>query len=134
MSLENVKVGDWIKLQVTEISDDSEGYPIKCGKDLSFKTSGQYYEMDESPTAFPVNEFQERWMMVSNQGVEWFRRKVITKKNSKFIAWNAAETDDEVEKAVDTATWNLAKEIEDIPEYTMEELTKMLGREFKIKK
>jgi hypothetical protein len=138
MSLENVKVGDWIKVQVTEIKD-SDMFPIKCGNDLSFNKNGNYIEGGEQ-VAFPLEQ-TERWMMVSDDSIRWVKRKVITNNNNKFIVWEGAETDEEVNNSVDTSYWNFAKEIETKIEFnlelSLEEIAEKFGvnvEQIKIKK
>jgi hypothetical protein len=135
MSLENVKVGDWIKVQVTEI-DDSETYPIKCGKDLSFIKNGNYIE-GGGQVALPV-EVTERWMMVSLNNINWEKRKVFAQKSGKFIAWSWAENDESVLNQLDTSSWKYAKEIEEHQvEVTLEEIAEKFGvnvNQIKIKK
>ncbi len=124
MNLENVKVGDWIKVQVTEI-DDLATYPIQCGDECCFTREGAYI-YDEGLTAFPVVE-TERWMMVSVDGVHWSKRKVIAHKNGGFLAWNGAETDEQACDANDATTWRYAKEIEKKVEVTLEQVAKAFG-------
>jgi hypothetical protein len=138
MSLENVKVGDWIKVQVTEIKD-SDMFPIKCGNDLFFNKNGNYIEGGEQ-VAFPLEQ-TERWMMVSDDSIRWVKRKVITNNNNKFIVWEGAETDEEVNNSVDTSYWNFAKEIETKIEFnlelSLEEIAEKFGvnvEQIKIKK
>jgi hypothetical protein len=135
MSLENVKVGDWIKVQVTEI-DDSDLFSIKCSKKLSFTKNGVFFPNDRQ-IAFPL----ERWMMVSDDSIRWVKRKVITNNNDKFITWCGAETDEEVNNSFETSYWNFAKDIEpeidDNLELSLEEIAEKFGvnvEQIKIKK
>lgn len=136
MSLENVKAGDWIKVQVTEVDLD-RNFPIRCGEDLNFTLGGEY-KLDCVQIAFPL-EPTERWMMVSDDGADWRKRKVIMKKNGIFIAWGSASTDEEVEKTYRIITWKYAKEIEEVHpvEVTLEEIAEKFGvnvNQIKIKK
>lgn len=135
MSLENVKVGDWIKVQVTDISDNPR-YPIRCGNILSFTKNGIYF-CDNKQVAFPLEQ-TERWMMVSEDEKKWFKRKVIAYKKEKFIVWSGAETDEKVNDTIQTAYWNYAKEIEEQQvEVTLEEIAEKFGvnvEQIKIKK
>jgi len=138
MSLENVKVGDWIKVQVTEIKD-SDMFPIKCGDDLSFKKNGNYIQGGEE-IAFPLKT-PERWMMVSNDVINWVKRKVFMTKNGYFLAWSCAENDKEVNNATDATGWKYAKEIETKIEFnlelSLEEIAEKFGvnvEQIKIKK
>ena len=137
MSLENVKVGDWIKVQVTEISDHPR-YPIRCGNMLSFAKNGVYY--NDEQVAFPTEE-TERWMMVSNDSINWVKRKVITQKNGKFLAWIFAENDEVLNSVSDATSWDFAKEIETKIEFnlelSLEEIAEKFGvnvEQIKIKK
>lgn len=134
--LENVKVGDWLKVQVTKIYENGE-YPIRCGNNLSFAKNGKYASEATEPTAFPLNEFQGRWMMVSDNLEKWYIRKVFTQRNGKFIAWINAENDEEVNKAKAATVWEYAKEIEQPIELTLEEIAEKFGisvEQLKIKK
>lgn len=135
MSLLNVKAGDWIKIQVTEVDLDRK-YPINCNG-LEFTLEGKYHEWSNE-IAFPL-EPTERWMMVSLDGSKWQKRKVVMTKNGKFIAWVSADTDESILKIVDTTAWNYAKEIEEVHplELTLEEIAEKFGvnvNQIKIKK
>jgi len=138
MNLENVKVGDWIKVQVTEI-DDTTKFPIRCGEKLSFRKDGTYYRENEE-IAFPLKT-PERWMLVSDDSVRWVKRKVFMTRNGKFIAWSCAENDKEVLNATDATGWEYAKEIETKIEFnlelSLEEIAEKFGvnvEQIKIKK
>jgi hypothetical protein len=137
MNLENVKVGDWIKVQVTEIIEHPI-YPIRCGNKLSFAENGAYY--NDEQVAFPVEE-TERWMMVSNDSINWVKRKVIMTKNGKFIAWIFAENDEALNSVSDATSWDFAKEIDTKIEFnlelSLEEIAEKFGvnvEQIKIKK
>lgn len=138
MSLENVKVGDWIKVQVTKI-DDTTKFPIRCGEMLSFRKDGTYYRKNEE-IAFPLKT-PERWMMVSNDAINWVKRKVFMIKNGYFLAWSVAENDKEVNNANGATCWKYAKEIETEIEFnlelSLEEIAEKFGvnvEQIKIKK
>jgi hypothetical protein len=117
MSLENVKVGDWIKVQVTDICPTAE-HSIECGEDCSFTMKGEYITGD-GIIAFPIEEPdpQGKWMMLSNDLKTWSKRKVLMEKNGEFIYWKLATTDEEVEKAMDVGSAKYAKEIEEPVDY-----------------
>ena len=51
-------------------------------------------------------------MLVSNGGIEWYKRVVLMKKCDRYLAWVDAETFEESESSYDTNPWNYAKEIE----------------------
>lgn len=136
MSLLNVKAGDWIKVQVTEINLD-RNFPIRCGERLSFLFNGEYVD-GLGQVAFPL-ESTERWMMVSDSGKDWLKRKVLMEKNGYFITWGSASTDEEVEATNHIINWKLAKEIEEENpvELTLEEIAEKFGvnvNQIKIKK
>lgn len=138
MSLENIKAGDWVKIQVTEVDRTPNAtYPIKCGNVADFTMDGRYLFVGE-PCIFPL-EPTERWMMVSDSGKDWFKRKVIMNKNGYFLTWGSAITDEEVEATNHTINWRLAKEIEEENpvELTLEEIAEKFGvnvNQIKIKK
>jgi exosome complex RNA-binding protein Rrp4 len=135
MSLENVKVGDWIKVQVTEVDLDRK-YSIRCSEDLSFTLDGSYCQ-GFNQIAFPL-ESTERWMMVSIDLKNWVKRKVVMNKNGRFLVWNDAETDEQVNNTIRTSWWKYAKEIEEHQvELTLEEIAEKFGvnvNQIKIKK
>jgi hypothetical protein len=138
MSLENVKVGDWIKVKVTEISEHPR-YPIRCGDMLSFAKNGAYY-CDSKQVAFPVEQ-TERWMLVSDNSVRWVKRKVISHINGYFLAWNDAKTDEQIKDSRNASGWRYAKEIETKIEFnlelSLEEIAEKFGvnvEQIKIKK
>jgi hypothetical protein len=136
-TLENIKPGDWVKMQVSEINDDSER-PIRVAlgnnyTNLLFTTKGEYF-LGEKQVIFPLEEheqptFKERWMMVSDdeKGV-WVKRKVFAHKNNKYIAWNNAITDEQVKDIYKVTIWLFAKEIEEEQpkELSLEERVKIL--------
>jgi hypothetical protein len=115
MSLENVKVGDWLKVQVTEIIPGLD-YPIKCGE-VEFNMDGEYIT-GEGQDAFPMEEQdpQGKWMMVSNDLKNWSKRKVLMEKNGKFLYWVMAGTDEDLEEAMDLGVAEYAKEVEEVEE------------------
>jgi len=146
-TLKDLKVGDKafdVRFGEVEIvSIDNFGtYPIEAiGKNnsvSSYTLDGRLYDSEVFPTLFGSNPFtanQGKWMMVSDNKVNFEKRFVFAEKCGKFIAWSFAETNKEVLDETGTTAWNYAKEIveETIPEYTMEQLVAKLGN-FKIKK
>jgi hypothetical protein len=134
-TLENIKVGDWVKMQVSEIDEEGK-YPIRIStgntSTLSFTKNGENYKGGKQ-IIFPLEEheqptFKERWMMVSDNEISWEKRKVFTCKKGYHIAWNSAKTDEEVEKSMYIKPWRYAKEIEEEQpkELTLEERVKIL--------
>jgi hypothetical protein len=135
-TLENIKVGDWVKMQVSEV-EEGRIFPIKIsagnGFDpISFTNDGKYYE-GEKQVIFPLEEheqpkFKERWMMVSEDEENWYKRKVFACKKNYYIAWSDAITDEEVKDIYEVTTWQFAKEIEEEQpkELSLEERVKIL--------
>ena len=135
-TLENIKAGDWVKMQVTSINN-IEDYPIKLSEesyahDLSFNFKGEYVT-GQGQVIFPLEEheqptFKERWMMVSDEKGHWVKRKVFAHKNNKYIAWNGAKNDEEINTSISTTPWPYAKEIEEEQpkELSFEERIKIL--------
>jgi hypothetical protein len=140
-TLENIKVGDWVKIQVSEV-EEGRIFPIKIsagnGFDpISFTNDGKYYE-GEKQVIFPLEEheqptFKERWMMVSHNQKSWFKRKVIVFKSGYYLAWSRASSDEEVKKSVLLDCWEYAKEIEEEQpkELNLEERVKILEDKLK---
>ena len=129
-TLENIKPGDWVKMQVTEIDEVSK-YPIITST-LSFTKNGENYKGGKQ-IIFPLEEheqptFKERWMMVSDEKGHWVKRKVFAHKNNKYIAWNGAKNDEEINTSISTTPWPYAKEIEEEQpkELSLEERVKIL--------
>jgi hypothetical protein len=146
-TLKDLKVGGtafdvrYGEVTITSVKD-SDFYPIRAitndGSSSSYTLDGKLHSHHTLPTLFVSNPFianQGKWMMVSYNKVDWYKRFVFVEKCGKFIAWNYAETDKEVLDKTETTAWKYAKEIkeETIPEYTMEQLVAKLGN-FKIKK
>jgi hypothetical protein len=135
-TLENIKPGDWVKMQVSEIVEGKR-YPIRISKgngiaQLSFTNDGEHYS-GEKQIIFPLEEheqpaFKERWMMVSEDEENWFKRKVFACKKNYYIAWSNAITDEEVKDIYEVTTWQFAKEIEEEQpkELSLEERVKIL--------
>jgi hypothetical protein len=133
-TLENIKPGDWVKMQVSEIVE-GETYPIHIsageGTFMSFNKNGEHYEGCEQ-VIFPLEEheqpFKERWMMVSDDEGHWEKRKVFVHKNNKYIAWNGAKNEEELKTVYNVTPWKFAKEIEEEQpkELSLEERVKIL--------
>jgi len=71
--------------------------------------------------------FKERWMMVSNNGEDWWRRRVFMVKNGKYFAWCTATNDVTADVELDYVVWNLAKELPQTIELTKGEVAERLG-------
>jgi hypothetical protein len=135
-TLENIKPGDWVKMQVSEIAERNT-FPIKISSGngvgpISFTKDGLYHLGGEQ-IIFPLEEdeqpkFKERWMMVSDNEISWEKRKVFTCKKGYHIAWSSAKTDKEVQKSMYVKPWRYAKEIEEEQpkELSLEERVKIL--------
>lgn len=114
------------------------------GELLSYTIEGKSHRSHNYPLLHASNPFlavQGKWMMVSDKPIteqnKGVRRFVFTEKCGKFISWSCAVTDKELETEWITTYWNYAKEVaevEEILEYTMNELVAILGHNFKIKK
>lgn len=119
--LSNVKIGDTIWtiqngfVKVIMINP-TETYSIVTNID-SYTIKGFMFKKDKFPSAFTKNpfkekDFKERWMMVSEEGTCWVKRKVFMKKNGHVISWSCAETKKGVKKEICTHPWKYAMEIE----------------------
>ena len=73
-------------------------------------------------------------MWVSANKKAWEKRVVFMEKNNVYLAWVKAKNLSQSKYVNQVTVWKYAKDIEEIPEYTMEELTEKLGHEFKLKK
>lgn len=147
--LSKVKVGDsiftiqngWVR--VKEVTDGVT-YPILAWG-VTYTIEGKLCGTDACPCAFTHNPFESQfegyWAMVSdypitenNKGVKRF---VFMEKNGNYIAWDGAATDERVAETTFSTSWKCAQRIPEpapVPEYTVEELTALVGHEFKIKK
>ena len=61
-----------------------------------------------------------------------YKRVVIQEVHGGYLAWKKAETLEEARNATEAVWWQYAKEVLEVPEYTMEQLFKEIGHEFKI--
>mgnify|MGYP006431339535 CR=1 FL=1 len=73
------------------------------------------------------------WVRQNSFGY-WHKRVVVGENKIGYLAWNHAKNFEEVDKCQAGTVWFFAKDMGEIPEYTIEELTEKLGHEFKIKK
>jgi hypothetical protein len=134
-TLENIKPGDWVKMQVTEIDEEGK-YPIRIStgntSTLSFTKNGEVYK-GGMQIIFPLEEheqptFKERWMMVSEDEDCWYKRKVVAFKNDFYLAWTSAENEEQLKTIYGVTPWKYAKEIEEEQpkELSLEERVKIL--------
>jgi hypothetical protein len=148
--LSKVQVGDriWTIQQgwvTVESVDYHETYPISAGNQCH-TIDGKHRTSDTFPSAFTFNPFEQPqpfegyWAMVShkpiNEDNKGVKRFVFMEKNGMFYAWNFAETDEQLAREMVVVTWEHAQRIPEpapVPEYTVEELTAIVGHEFKIK-
>jgi hypothetical protein len=143
--LSKIKVGDkiWtIRYGRVEVKSTNynQKYPIATDRD-SYTIDGKRLTGDSFPSAFPFNPFERAqpfegyWAMVSdsplNEQNTGYKRFVFMEKNGEFIAWDDANNDEAVKEATAAVGWKYAQRI---PEYTFEELTAIVGHEFKFKK
>ena len=136
----DVRYGEVKVLRVKAINGYSD-YPIlvqlQNGETLSYSVEGKAYITHKYPVLFTSKPFvtnQGKWMMVSDNQVNWKKRFVILKKNDTAYAWDWAETDEQVQQSTGINPWKYTKEVEEVMEYTMNELVAILGHNFKIKK
>lgn len=122
----NAKVGDKVfSIQEgwTEIVRISEGieYPIMLQNDTAYTLDGKYVYTDQYPSLFAQHTVFPREMEVYI-GFEdkWVKKQIIWVENGYAISsiGNSYKT---------------YREIEDIKEYTQEELEAILGHKFRIK-
>lgn len=59
-----------------------------------------------------VNLNNEKWMLVSNNRINWVKRRVFMTKMGKYLAWANAVTDDGADEIFNYTQWEYAKEIE----------------------
>jgi hypothetical protein len=134
-TIENIKPGEWVKMQVSEIKEDRvDSICISTGTfgKICFTNNGEYFP-GKKQVIFPLEEhekqkFKERWMMVSDDEGHWEKRKVFAQKNNKYIAWNGAKNEEELKTVYNVTPWIFAKEIEEEQpkELTLEERVKIL--------
>jgi len=78
------------------------------------------------------NEFIERWMMVSNDNIGWYKRKVVMSRKGYFYALADAENNKEAKKEYILVPWSFAKEIEPKMEFTVELTLEDIANKFGI--
>ena len=121
---------------VTGYSDYPIMVKLQNGETLSYTIGGKAYATHTYPLLFTSKPFaanQGKWMMVSDDHIDWKKRFVILKKNGMVYAWDYAETDEELNYTTSINPWKYTKEVEEVMEYTMNELVAILGHTFKIK-
>lgn len=130
--LTNAKVGDKVYHldgHVGEVTDINmrASYPISVRLDgtvFHYTLNGKYTNGDNHPLIFThpvaiihaddldnIGGFKERVMEVSNDEEKWEKRVVISQAKECFIAWNNAETLEEVDKYLPLIVWKFAREI-----------------------
>ena len=67
-----------------------------------------------------------RVMLVSNGGIEWYKRVVLMKKCDIYLAWYKAETIEESESVCEVSSWRYAKELPEKVELTKSEIAEKL--------
>lgn len=148
--LSDVKVGDKLystrlgELIISGINSDKE-YPIHFKiptGTTSCTRNGLYLDTDISPTLFKKNPYLEiaklfseprdKWMEVSNDGIDWKVRKVISQLNGKYFAYVGACNEDELKDVNDTLTWIHAREIQPKSvELTLKDIAEKFGIDVK---
>jgi hypothetical protein len=130
--LTNAKVGDKVYHldgRVGEVTDINmrASYPISVRLDgtvFHYMLNGNYTNGDNHPLIFThpvaiihaddlenIGGFKERVMWVSSDEEKWEKRVVISQAKECFIAWNKAETLEEVDKYLPLMPWKFAREI-----------------------
>lgn len=143
--LSNVKVGDtlWhfmlgdvvVKKVYTLDANDTKPHVMTIQKDgKEYTVILEWLKNEELfPVLFLKNPFteesslKERWMMVSQDGKDWVKRRVFAAKIGRYLAWNNAEDDTAADKALHTSVWKYAKELPQTIELTKEEIAERLG-------
>ena len=130
--LSGVKKGDaiWQKHVIISVQNN-ETYPVKTNH-TSFTLDGRQYTHDE-PSAFLSNpfedEFVERVMEVSNDGINWYERTCLGKFDNFWIC--------SLDRKSGLCAWKHAREVqpkeEVFVEMTVPEIEAALGKRIKIK-
>lgn len=119
--LSNIKIGDsiWtIQNGFTKVIKINPKHTYSIVTNIGRYTIEGFISInDKFPSAFTKNpfkekDFKERWMMVSEEGTNWLKRKVFMKKNGHVISWSCAETKKAVKKEICSHPWKYAMEIE----------------------
>ena len=116
-----MKVGDkvYVELEIEKIDESDNTFKGKLTNGIS------YWVKNEVITQLPIQE--GRWMMVSENKNQWFKRKVFMQKNNKFIAWNFAKDEEAVLLVTNTTAWKYAKEIPTKRIITLEQVATLMG-------
>jgi hypothetical protein len=130
----NAKVGDKVwQLRESKVYEGvvveirKSAYPIVAMFDERkefFTDDGKLLQADLAPQFFThpvaiihaddlenIGGFKERVMWVSSDEEKWEKRVVISQAKECFIAWNKAETLEEVDKYLPLMPWKFAREI-----------------------
>lgn len=128
----NAKVGDTVYHLDGSVGEviginNNNNYPISFdfpGRVESSNMNGKVCVTDTHPSVFThpvaiihaddlenIGGFKERVMWVSNDEEKWEKRVVISQAKECFIAWNTAETLEEVDKYLPLIVWKFAREI-----------------------
>ena len=93
---------------------------------FNFWGIGEALKFNAEIIKLPEEKGYPRVMLVSDDKKKWAKRVVFMEKCGGFLAWDGAETLEEVEDTTETCFWNYAKEFEPI-EVTLEEIAKWKG-------
>ena len=85
-------------------------------------------EIIHLPTESPKEENTfPKVMLVSDDGIKWYKRVVFMKKRDRFLAWFSAKTVEESESIYEIYTWRYAKELPEKVELTKSEIAEKFG-------
>ena len=93
-----------------------------------YKVIESYADIIELPTESHKEEKPfPRVMLVSDDGIKWYKRVVFMKKCDMFLAWDNAETIEYAEFTYSVSVWSHAKEIPEKVELTKSEIAGKFG-------
>ena len=82
----------------------------------------------ELPTESPKEERTfPRVMLVSDDGIKWYKRVVFMKRCDRYISWVNAETIEESEGTYEATSWRYAKELPEKVELTKSQIAEKFG-------
>lgn len=145
--LKNLKVGDKVWTiqdgwtEVKAIVDHANLIETKAGS--FYYRNGNNICTDKHPSLFLTNPFEENkgyWAMVSdepiNENNKGEKRFVFLWKNSRFLAWTNADTEEKVNKEIEVNFWKYAVKIEEPKEVelTIEQIAEKFNVDVKLLK
>lgn len=132
----NLKVGDKVWTiqtgygKVTSIND-TINYPILVEGWASYNLDGKFGCRDAHESLYLTDPFenckQGKWMLVSFDEQTWYKRFVTEEKDGFYVAWDRAQTDEELIYTGTLSNWKYAKELEPDIEITMGQIAEKFG-------